>query len=278
VILPAGSFYLPGKTFLLGEYAILEGGEALLLGHGPGFSAELKAGAARHVFHPNSPAGLWIAGQAAVPALEFTDHFQGVGGFGGSGAEFLAAFAAVHGVPETVKERINFAWAAWDASRDFPGSGADILTQAFGVNFSEPFCLGIDIPGRRLESFTPNFGATLSLFHTGKKLATHSHLENLPKIPSEALTHLVWDGQEALRSSSLKNFAAALNTYAAILSDLKLVAPHTAEALSTLPPGILAAKGCGAMGADVIAVLHEGLALDAWSKANSLAEIQRLPV
>jgi hypothetical protein len=278
VILPASSFSLPGKTFLLGEYAILEGGEALLLGHGPGFEAGLRPGTLGHAFHPDSPAGRWIAGQLSVPAFEFIDHFRGLGGFGGSGAEFLAAFAAVHGVPETVKERINFAWAAWDASREFPGSGADILTQAFGVNFAEAFWLGVDIPGRRLETFAPKFGATLSLFHTGKKLATHSHLENLPPIPSEALTHLVWDGQEALRSRSLKNFAAALSTYAAILSELKLVAPHTAEALSTLPKGILAAKGCGAMGADVIAVLHPKLALDAWAKANSLAEIQRLPV
>lgn len=267
----------PGKTFLLGEYAILEGGCSLMLAHGPGFAADFSPGST-HPFHPESPAGKWLQSQTLTQKISFEDFHSGQGGFGGSGAEFLAAFAAVKGVPESLKSRIKFAWDAWEASRNYPGSGADILTQAMGVNFAEPFWLGIDIGARSLETLYSDFGLTLSLFHTGQKLATHSHLENLPNIPSEALTYLVWDGLEAIRSGSKENFAASIKAYGALLADAKLVAAHTEKALASLPAEIVAAKGCGAMGSDVIAVFHEAISLDRWAKENSLAEILRIPV
>lgn len=271
------SLRFPSKTFILGEYAILETGEALLLGHGPWFEAEY--GGATHSFHPSSPAGQWLSTLPSSLALRFTDPHRGAGGFGGSGAEFLSAWSFERKIPSSWRERQAFAWAAWDDSRKFPGSGADILTQAWGVNYGKDFWLGIDTKNRALEPLDSNFGLRLSLFSTGKKLATHTHLQELPPLPLEELWGHVIDGKEALRARSSTLFAAAMNGYGQCLAERGLLAEHSARALGALPQRkVLASKGCGAMGADVLAVLHDGAELENWARENSLAEVRTLPV
>lgn len=273
---------LPSKTFLLGEYAVLEGGHALLLGHQPNFEASLVPGPPAHSFHAESPAGRWLKAHPAQGTLTFRDPHRGAGGFGGSGAEFVAAFATGHTLPTdsfwSNKPRQRFAWLAWEASRDFPGSGADVLTQAYGINLGQEFLLGIDIENKNLEDIRPGkLGLTLSLFHTGRKLATHEHVNEPRRLPFDELQEHTVNALEALRASNGRWFAQCLDGYGVALARAGLLAPHSAQALGALPEEhVLAAKGCGAMGADVLAVLHEGASLAAWAAENSLAEARSL--
>lgn len=272
----------PSKTFLLGEYAVLKRGPAILLGHGPLFEAELTSGGATQIpFHPDSPAGRWLARFPFAGAIEFRDPHRGAGGFGGSGAEFLAAWYSRRELPRSVGERMRAAQAAWRDSREFPGSGADILTQSYGVNADDAFLLHMDFGAEtpELEPLDRRLGLHLSLFHTGRKLATHEHLAELPSLPQEEFTDLVTEAAEALRARNPKWFADAMQTYGETLAKLGLLAAHSREALERLPrTGVRAAKGCGAMGADVLAVLHTGANLSPWARENSLAEVARLPV
>lgn len=274
----------PSKTFLLGEYAVLQGGRALLLGHPPLFRCAIEEGAGASPFHAESPAGRWLAAHPAASRLAFEDPHKGKGGFGGSGAEFLCAWAASSGVeaPRPEDPHAIFAWNAWEDSRGLggAGSGADILTQAFGVSREAPFFLHVDLAGRSLtELFPARAGGELSLFHTGKKLATHEQKApaSLPMAELEALTE---GAREQLESGLFRAFAGTLTAYGEKLASLGLLAPHSAQALSGLKgmPGVLGAKGCGAMGADVLVVAHQGADLGPWAAQNSLESILTLPV
>lgn len=265
----------PSKTFLLGEYAVLGGAPALLLAHEPCFRVERSPEGAG--FPEGSPAWRLARELGLTGGFTFHDPHPRRGGFGASGAEFLAV-ARLH--PAAPAEPGAFAWFARDLyfAQGGRGSGADILAQASG----QAGLLLLRLAERRLEWLPAALGAQATLFHTGRKLATHEHLGSLP--PEAMLAHApeVERAASALRAGDLPAFASALQAYAAGLAASGLVAPHTQEALAALGelPGVLAAKGCGAMGSDVILVLsREPLpALAGWAKAHSLVEAARAAI
>lgn len=275
------TFRFPSKTFLVGEYAILQGSRALLLGHPPLFESSFTSGAMAHPFHPESPAGLWLQKNPQSGEIRFQDPHFGKGGFGGSGAEFLSAWIVDQEVPAPDLPRAIFAWSAWEASREFPGSGADILVQSYGVNRKQPFFLLLDIERRNLtELFCPEQPkATLSLFHTGRKVATHEQ-KRPEQLPVQELDAIVERSATYLEQGMIDGLATELQAYGEKLAKLGLVAPHTAQALKALEgkKDVLAAKGCGAMGSDVILVLHKEEDLQEWAKENSLAPVGSFPV
>jgi hypothetical protein len=273
----------PSKTFVLGEYAILQGSTALLMGSGPWFTASYEPGAAAAPFHPESPAGKWLSANPTEARIQFGDPHQGKGGFGGSGAEFLAAWCFEKTVPPSTHPRAIFAWSAWEDSRLAPAaasSGADILTQAFGVNRADAYFLEIDPVGHTLkEIFARKHQGEISLFHTGKKMPTHE--APIPAhLPLEEMENMVIHAGEWLERGHFEGFAKELNAYGAKLAELGLVAPHTAAALRGLERSdqVLGAKGCGAMGSDVILVAHRGANLTAWAQENSLTLTGTYPV
>lgn len=271
----------PSKTFILGEYAILQGSNALLMGHGPWFTASHESGTSASPFHPESPAGKWVSANPLEARIRFHDPHHGKGGYGGSGAEFLAAWSFEKNIPPPTHPRAIFAWSAWEDSRGSgAGSGADILTQAFGVNREETFFLEIDPVGRTLkEIYAMKNQGEIALFHTGKKMATHE--ASIPaNLPVEELEDMVIRAGTWLEQGLFEGFAREVNAYGEKLSALGLVAPHTARALEGLKgnENILAAKGCGAMGSDVILVAHRNADLTAWAQENSLALTGNYPV
>lgn len=271
-------FRFPGKTFLLGEYAVLGGGDAVMIGAEPWFEAKFTPGVEpASPFHPDSPAGRWLASHPLEGSLEFRDAHGGKGGFGGSGAEFLAAYFSQFPLPKNDFARGQAAEDAWRQAKVFPGSGADILTQAWGVNYGKNFLLSVDTRTGRTELLESNLGATISLFHTGVKVKTHEALS--APAPKEALSAQARAAKNAILRSDLPALANAVTIGAKLLREAGLQARHTINALDTLPrDNVLAAKGCGAMGADVIAVLHFDAALGLWAAANSLAEVAHLSV
>ncbi|MGZ3651866.1 MAG: hypothetical protein ACXWSC_11795, partial [Bdellovibrionota bacterium] len=227
----------PSKTFLLGEYAILQGSNALLLGHGPYFSCSHEAGAAEAPFHPESPAGVWLKANPVEARLRLQDPHEGRGGYGGSGAEFLCAWSFEKNVPSPEHPRAIFAWSAWEDSRALPGSGsgADILVQAFGVNRPEPFFLEVDLVGRSLKEIYPmRSQGQLSLFHTGRKVATHEQ-KTPPTLPVEELEDIVIRAGSWLEKGLFDGFAREVAAYGEKMASLGLVAPHTLQALAKLP-------------------------------------------
>ncbi len=250
--------YIPGKTFLLGEYAVLQGGSAIIACTKPYFELAVREGDGQHPFHFDSPAGLFIK--------EHSETFQSLdlswfspytdGGFGGSTAEFLACFKLHHQLIDKTfsQEDLYQSYLKYAYHNEgIPPSGADLIaqTQKEGVVHFQ----SSKIP---LKSFIWSFeDISVLLFKTPNKLATHQHLKALYQLPEFAvLSHLVAEGLKAIKQSDKCGWINTIKSYAKVLDELSLTTESTKKILMQLQqhPACLAAKGCGALGADVIVV------------------------
>lgn len=264
---------------MLGEYAILQNGRALLLAHGPNFDVTTGNEAGnKPAFHPESAAGkasrlLHIN----LSTLKFRDPHQGKGGFGGSGAEFLSVLAAKKNNPGNEA----FAWEAWDLYKKLgcSGSGADLLAQG---STKSAALLSVDLNQRKLGLFPlGKLGIQATLFHTGRKLPTHVHLEEKSTLNVETLTQIADRGIMGCSEGKTAIFLESVRAYGKELARLDLVAGHSAAALKSLDriKEVLAAKGCGAMGSDVLLVCSaKKIDLSDWSEYHSLVEVASLPI
>lgn len=247
-------------------------GRALVLAHDPLFTV---AAHGSDTFHPASAAGKAAAHLGISSSFDFKDPHHGKGGFGGSGAEFLSVFAAGQG--NSFQATPGQAWQAFDLYRQLgcAGSGADILTQGCGAKNS---LVKIDIPARTLEILPTRLGLTVTLFHTGVKLDTHAHLGKGPEPYTPVLARFTEQAIRAHAQGDSPLFLQCLADFAAALESQGLLAAHSARALRALPPGIFG-KGCGAMGSDVLAVVHpQKPDLTAWAAQHSLVECASLPI
>lgn len=246
-------FSTPSKTFLLGEYVCLSGPAVLINTH-PRFILRKKEDA--FISHQGErPAARFLRlHQLTGQGLSFEDPHQGRGGFGASSSETLmlaALFAKQQGQAfnlfETWQEYRDH--SLWQGMRN---SGCDLLSQATGhlawVARGHGQVLRIDWP-------FPEY--SLLLIATGNKVASHEHLANRPYIPMNDLLPLVYQGEYAIKTASIKSFQQALKHTQRILSAHRLSLPETQTLVEDIGriPGVLAAKGCGALGADVLAVL-----------------------
>lgn len=256
---------IPSKTFLLGEYAVLQKGPALVLAHGPYFSCAVG----NQKFHPDSPAGQLAPGLC----VQWQDPHQGKGGFGGSGAEFVAAHALQTGKKTFSPEEAFSLREKYEA----PGSGVDILVQAFGAG-KDPMVVSVNQESHSLEQM-PLLGIQARIFHTGKKLLTHENLRG-PFPPLSQLAPIIQKATEALRRQDAASFCAELMRYSQTLRQAGLLASHSAEACEKAPKSALALKGCGAMGSDVILLLQEAGEKSPrdWAENHSLVEVAAVAI
>ncbi len=260
---------IPGKTFLLGEYSVLQGGPAIVACTDPCFhlgaesidknttTDKTYSSKAHSPFHPESPAGKFIN--------DHPKHFQEwhftwtspypEGGFGGSTAEFLACFRWHYSenhesfnLATLYKTYLKYAYNGVG----IPPSGADLIAQ---TQKNIAYVHGTEWP-ETFEWTFPNI--TLLLLKTPYKLPTHEHLTTLGGLPDlSALSQITQQGLEALKENNAQNFIDAINHYAKNLAELGLTAEPTLKLMERLKKhsACLAIKGCGALGADVIAVL-----------------------
>jgi mevalonate kinase len=265
-------FSIPGKTFILGEYAILGGLPAIVAAVSPRFSLQPGPGVPAP-FHPESPAGKLLSGTRSSHDFPFVFHdpLGGAGGFGASTAQFaLSYYAVAHA------EGWSLAWQdVWKKYRELAtGSGADLMTQWLGgIVRCQVSPLGVPSV-EALPEFAPRFGQSKG-FHwsdlmvfsashqTGRKTATHHHLDGLK---GDQFTRVL----EKLRAPLDAGFAAiqngdgvqlgqALGDYADVLKEAGLEIEPTfrdRQALSKIP-GVLGVKGTGANQSDAIIVLAD---------------------
>lgn len=287
------SLSVAGKTFFVGEYLALDGGPSILVTTAPRFELRLRetpnggeseaAVADGHMtklpFAHESPAGRYF--KKHHPSfrgyqLEFRDPHSGKGGLGASTAQFASLYAFVHGLkaiePHTFDWRqllIDYRDVAWDGEGAAP-SGADLVAQLSGnITWFD----GKECKARSLGWKFPFLDFTL--VRTGVKLATHEHLRKHQAAPCEALRGVVKKAAEAFETGQEGLLITSVQEYAQALSDAGFVADGTREILRGLSdvPAVRAAKGCGAMGADIVLVLHDkdraGL-IRSWAKDKGL--------
>jgi mevalonate kinase len=262
-------FSIPGKTFLLGEYLALQGGPTLVALTQPCFQIKVQSGQGKiEGIHLESPAGKFIQSKSDLFEkydLSFFDPYSGKGGFGASTAQFLASYAfwSHQKVHQHEMEKLfdykhllgTYTQFSWDG-QGFAPSGADLIGQLKGsLTFFEKRRSFVSIarwPFSNLEFY---------LIHTGHKIATHEHLNSLAPFESAGLEKSFQLAKQSFESLNDSLFVEAVNSYAQELKILNLTCDNTLELLKDLKEleGVKAAKGCGALGADVIlAVVAQG--------------------
>ncbi len=250
---------IPSKTFLLGEYVVLDGGPGLILTTPPYFTMQMN----QHLkcfspFHPQSPAGLWLEKNADFfneYHLDFLDPHDGKGGFGSSGAEFISVYSAKHSIQKTVagiEQLLADYFSVIPIAEPVLPSGADLVAQV---------CGGITYwhrANQQLDSLDwPFQNLSYCLIRTGYKHPTHHGLKKVSANALTAMNHLVEQGYAAFKSKNSLALTQAVKEYATWMRKVDCVLAATEELLQFLSGSKLidAAKGCGALGADVILIL-----------------------
>ncbi|BCA96369.1 hypothetical protein TUM19329_27300 [Legionella antarctica] len=251
---------IPAKTFLLGEYVAVTEASAIILTTTPYFELLLTDRKELVGIHSDSPAGIWWQRQKySSKGLSWYDPYNGLGGLGASSAQFLASYLASSYIENKISDLNSMLQAYYQSSWSGAGlrpSGYDVIAQ------SQQGCVYINKQKKIIQSYDwPFKDLSFLLLHTGVKLATHHHLQSA-SLPHqlEELSLTVDEAKQAFEEINSKKLLDSINNYHHQLSELNLVALHSLELINRLRtfPEVLAIKGCGAMGADVLLVLTSG--------------------
>ncbi len=249
---------IPAKTFLLGEYSAVAESSAIIITTTPYFELSLsrQKNSATDI-HPQSPAGLlWNEEKSPEYSLSWADPYNGRGGLGASSAQFLACYWAICHLnvkkPDLNTMLDKYYQSSWTGKGLRP-SGYDVIAQ------SRQGCVYINKKNNVVQSFNwPFEDISFLIFHTGIKLATHHHLMET-SLPAQIddLSSLVDNAKNAFEQINSAKLINAINDYHQILFKLNLVAPHSLSIINSIKedPEVLAIKGCGALGADIILVV-----------------------
>lgn len=248
---------IPSKTFLLGEYAALAGLPAILLTTTPCFKFTLFSQQTQQTeIHPESPAGIYWGNTVGNQTLKWEDPYGGLGGMGASSAQFVGTYLAdtfLNQVSPTQEAMLQaYHRVAWRGQGLKP-SGYDVLAQSLSG------CVYLSPENNDYETYDWRFDdLAFILVHTGQKLATHRHLQTIV-LPHNTtpLTETIQLAKQAFDESNSTYLIQSVNKYYQHLLSMNLVSEHSKQLVQTLGqnPEILAIKGCGAMGADVVLIL-----------------------
>lgn len=257
---------IPAKTFLLGEYAALADLGAIILATTPCFELTLTDAPGLWGIHPDSPAGrFWLQAGDPHHGLHWHDPLNHCGGMGASSAQFVGAYLASSFLTQQSVLQDELLKAYWQCAWQQQGlrpSGYDVLAQCVSSlqpDDALPTCISIHRREGRLGAEPwPFRDMAFIIAHTGNKLATHHHLADTT-LPNDVvrLDELVSRAHYALRLADSQALVDAVNGYHQALTAMNRVSEHTQQLIAAIQtvPGLLAIKGCGAMGADVVLCL-----------------------
>ncbi len=257
---------IPGKTFLAGEYLALLGGPAITIATEPKFKLIIKEKpeSKKLTFHPQSPAGKYYSFHQDFfenYSLDFVDPYQ-AGGFGASSAQF-AMLHTFYNLKDKVflEAEKFFDWHLllkdYREFASFEGrapSGADIVGAAAGgvtwFHRSQGHLQTFAWPFKDLEFF---------ICLTGYKVPTHEHIAHLNFDKLGDLEASFGSFLQSLQQIDSKAFVKNLKTWSEALIRQDFCAETTRDLLNQILQNqdVIVAKGCGALGADVILVITE---------------------
>lgn len=242
--------HIPGKTYLVGEYAVLLGGPALGLATTPCFDVTYEQGASlKSQIHEESPAGLYLNRHYPEKSQDISAFLSNPysGGFGKSTAEYWAAI-----LPNMLRHKQDFLNVLREYRALHVGSGIDLAIQYFG---------GVTeiASDTEFKSHPWNFeNLDFSIVATGHKVATHEHLAHLDRSALHELPSLSAEVCKAYISVNEDAFLYSLQGWTTALKTLGLTCQSSLEMCDHLNKNadVLIAKPCGALGADVILVFY----------------------
>lgn len=273
-------FSCPSKTFLTGEYAVLQGGSGILVGTFPRFEAKVKkVSTSQNGFieglSPQGPSMDFLKDNIDLfssYSIHFHDPHEGKGGLGWSSAQFIMLYAMKKWIlndqvlpnidpKELLEVFLKYAWNG----QGWAPSGLDVLCQLKGgilqvtapKKFENSKILSVMIEDYQEYINWPFQDISFCLLRTGTKVATHAHLSGLNSINFSELAKFSKLTGESLKVKDEELFLDCINQFRESLISQYLVDPNSVKLYSMLQdrPEVLAYKGCGALGADVILVI-----------------------
>ena len=274
---------VPCKTFILGEYAVLKGGPGVLVGTEPRFMLEAKWSEENDIeARVESLSQQGPAFEYLKDNLDCFSNYEIVlkdihgfkGGFGWSSAQFILLYALKQwhekGRPKQIpnidpqKLLIEFLQYSWNGQGWAP-SGLDILSQLEGgiLCVQAPRVVkankieNLNLTKYNCQRIWPFTGIDFVLIHTGNKLATHQHLSSLKEINTDLLSDISTRAVQSLQQLDEEGFIRCVSDYRDELDRQNLVAPASLSLIKLMEqrPEVVVAKGCGALGVDVIMLI-----------------------
>lgn len=251
------TWFVPAKTFLVGEYAALKRKSAILLTTSPCFELRTTKQPGLHGIHPHSPAGRWWSEyQTNDAGFSWHDPYQGLGGMGASSAQFLAVYQAcahLHNQLVEPEQLLQDYLQITTTQTGIAPSGYDVLAQ------QSQGCVYLNRQTNAYEQYAwPFTDLGFILLHTHHKMATHEHLQALvlTKV-TDHLSDLVEQAKSAFLTQSSDDLLKVVHAYHQALYEQGWVTEHSLSLIQRLyqETPALAIKGCGAMGSDVLLVL-----------------------
>jgi mevalonate kinase len=253
-----------GEARLANEEASLSNGETRPVND----EASLSNGEARLVnISLQSPAGIFYRkNQKFFSAydIEFYDPYNGAGGWGASSAQYamLAAFFYGQSTMQTDAQwnldlqqiDSDYLKITSQNSTGLRPSGMDVIAQLRGG------LVLIDRNKGHIENLIWPFNdVSFLLFATGVKVPTHTHLSELNELPMAQLKESAQKFNLAFMNLDKQALVDSMNDFRNTLLESKLELANTTDWINKVKglEGVLAVKGCGAMGADVVVVLVE---------------------
>jgi len=245
------SFKIPGKTFLVGEYAVLLGGPALGLATAPCFEFTV-GGTNTESFHPESPAGKYLARHGLRSKISFTDPYglSGIrGGFGRSTAEYLAAIT-----PELLEKKSS----VYDILKEYKDLHSEQKVRPSGMDLVFQYLGGVTMADQQLQlfqNFDWNFlNLDFALIYSGVKVQTHDHLATLDLEHLKELPPLASQICNVYAKNNEDEFLYLMSHWSDLLKAKNLTHSRSLEIRTLLEStGVIKlVKPCGALGADVL--------------------------
>ncbi len=253
----------PAKTFILGEYAVLDGGPAIVLNTAPRFSCRIQKTSKPAVLDlaENSPAGQWVkknANDFQSAQFEWSVPYKQKGGLGFSSAQFNILYAYSFILREGSIDQIKpqDIWRSYRSLKfdGFLPSGADVITQwVGGVSVFEQKPLSVET----LTSSLPDLQCMV--LRTGDYFETYKYLRdfNLPDVSD--LKKISQQGVQAIKQRDEAGFLEAVNDYRKALQRGNYITEKSREIIDKLikSKAIKACKACGAMGAETLIAFYK---------------------
>ncbi|MCY4322034.1 MAG: hypothetical protein OXC37_06515 [Bdellovibrionaceae bacterium] len=252
----------PAKTFIIGEYAVLDKGPAIVLNTSPRFICRVqKTSSGNEIdLSENSPAGQWIRKHPQdfqSVQLEWLNNNKVKGGLGFSSAQFNILYAYSFILREGHIDQIT-PQEIWRNYRNlkfngFIPSGADVITQwVGGVTVFEQSPLSIET----LTSSLPDLECLV--LRTGDYFETYKYLKNFELGDVSDLKKISQSAVSAMREKDEASFICAINDYRSALKRKNYITAKSEEILNRLEKvkAIKAIKACGAMGAETLIVFY----------------------
>lgn len=244
---------VPGKVFIAGEYGALKGFPTLSVAVNPAF--EFNSGSGELRFHPQSPAGL-LEGPLSYEGSLY-DPYMSTGGLGLSTAEFIVKYVKSHPAHKFSNQDAVKIWNEYrrlHGSHKTPPSGVDLVTQVMGG-----YCVTEWSKDRFAQTQWGFANLDWAVLLTGHKVKTHDHLASLQSLDWNKTQALNEKIVQAFESQNEDAFVDSLIEWRQFLLDSNLEVGTTTEIVEALldSHGVVAAKGCGALGSDAIFILFE---------------------